>query len=165
MTDKKTGMDALQRALKFEVEGRKYYLEAMEKTRNPIAKSLFETLAHEEERHMGFISELHAKLDAEGEWPKEATIDVQKDFKLIFAQARIELDKLVDVTTDELQAMTKAVEMESKGEKMYWELAEKADTPQEKNVYTILAQEEIRHREFADQYYHYFADRGLFTQD
>lgn len=156
---------ALNRAMEFEREGIKYYSQAMEKTQHPTARSIFEMLVEEEKRHIDYLEKLYDRLRAEGNWPDEITINIDKDFKLIFKEAAEDIDTSVGVTTDELEALDFAFNMESKGRAMYLELSGKATNPKEKELYELLARWELGHAGLVEDFYNYYQDRGLFTEE
>ena len=115
--------------------------------------------------HAEFLGELFEKLKAGDQWPADMTIEIEKDFKLIFAEESKNIDKNVKVSTDEVEALDFAVKMENRGRAMYLELSEKASDPNEKNFYSILAKWEKGHADYCEDFYNYFQDNGMFTEE
>lgn len=158
-------LKALTRALDFEKEGLKYFTEAKKKTAHPTAISMFSLLVEEETKHLGFITDLYTRLKAEDKWPADVTINIEKDFHLIFRDESAKIDDNIKISTDELKALDFALNMECRGRAMYHELSGKAKDLNEKGFYAILADWENGHAMLIENYYKYFEDKGTFTEE
>lgn len=159
------GIKSLQRALEFEKEGHDYYARAVERAAHPMARGIFQLLMDEERRHADHLLNLHGRLSAEGRWPKEVTISMDRDFKRIFAEESAKIDRNVHIATTEGEALRHAVDMENRGRAMYLDLAAKATTPQEKGLYASLADWEHAHATFCEDTLGFFEDKGLFMDE
>jgi rubrerythrin len=156
---------SLNRAIEFEREGLKYYSQAIDKSKNPTTQSMFKMLVEEEDKHVSFLANLYDRLKTQDKWPEEITISIDKDFKLIFKEEASRIDANVKVATDELEALEFAIKMENRGMQMYLELCEKATDPNEKQLYALLAEWEKGHAEYCEDFYNYFQDKGMFTEE
>lgn len=156
---------ALTRALDFEREGIKYYSLAAQKTAHPAASSIFGFLVEEEDKHKKFLCDLHSRLKAEDKWPSDVTISIEKDFRLIFKEEAPRIDTNVKISTNEIEALDFAINMENKGREMYRELSEKAADPHEKEFYAVLAKWEDGHARLVEEYFNFFQDHGMFTEE
>ena len=156
---------ALQQALEFEKSGKGYYDKASELARNPCTQSLFKMLVEEEQNHIDYLLNLYEYLKANDKWPEKITIALDKDFHQIFKQAAENINTQIKVATDEMEAMKHAVDMENKGRLMYMDLASKALDPLEKELYELLADWERGHAAYCEDYYNYFQDHGMFTEE
>ncbi|MEW5945557.1 MAG: ferritin family protein [bacterium] len=159
-----SSFDALRKALDFEEEGIKYYTTARERTEHPSARSVFGMLIEQERTHVEYLSLLHERLKAQDKWPREVTVNLEKDFKPLFRDAAGEVDDRVKITTNELEALAFAVEMENRGREMYDQLSGAASDPLEKEFYDISARWEQNHAEFVESFYNYSEDMGLRTE-
>jgi len=159
-------MEALNFALKFEREGKEFYEKAAEITNNSLGKEIFQTLAKEEVLHMEKIQEVYQNIEKEGEWRERITvIGNPEQIKTVFAEAMEKIDKEIKVSTSDLEALKKAMEMEERGEKLYNSLAEKAIDPLEKRFYLTLSVEERSHFLLILDSYDYLSDpAGWFAQ-
>lgn len=160
-----TSLAALQRAIDFEKAGLSYYTKARDKAQHPVTRAIFSLLVEEEDKHMDYLSTLYEVLKAKNIWPEELTISLDKDFKLIFEEESKNIDTNVKVSTDEIEALDFAVEMENKGRAMYMELAEKASTDPEKKLFAELASWELGHASYCENYRDYYQDHGMHTED
>lgn len=156
---------ALQQALQFEKNGRDYYTAAAEKARDPHTQSLFNMLVDEEKNHLNYLLNLYEYLKANDKWPEQITIALDKDFRQIFLEASQNIDINIKVSTDEMEAMKHAVDMENMGRDMYANLASNAQDPLEKELYGILSDWEKGHAAYCEDYYNYYQDHGMFTEE
>ena len=152
-------MEALNFALKFEREGKEFYEKAAEITNNSLGKEIFQTLAKEEVLHMEKIREVYQNIEKEGEWREKITvIGNPEHIKTVFAEAMEKIGEEIKVSTSDLEALKKAMEMEEQGEKLYNSLAEKAIDPLEKKFYLTLSVEERSHFLLILDSYDYLSD-------
>src|SRR4030042_5267825 len=140
------GVEAFQAAIKFEEDGRAYFLAASEKTTERFGKFIFLDLADAELNHIDRIKEIYGSLDKMGEWPNTPPLFTAKHpAKNIFEEALEKIDRNVKPTTGELEAVTLGIQYEEKGMKLYADLAEEASHPLEKKFYDNIGLEEQRH--------------------
>ncbi len=139
-------IDTLKKALQMEKDGKAYYEKAHDQATNVMGKSIFAFLIKAEEAHMQKIQQLHKSLEEKGTWPNLAlTRDSKERVGNIFSEAMKSVDKQVKGTTDDIEALRMAAEMEEKGRKYYQAQAEAADDPFEKRFYLLMAHEEGEH--------------------
>jgi len=156
---------AIEKALQFEKDGINYYGQALEISKHPDARNMFVLLEGEEKKHVDFLDSLKEKLAAENRLPDVSTVDLDRDFKRIFQEASGNIDQTVKVESDEIEALSKAIDFEKRGYEMYLDLAEKAGSDEEKDLFSRLAQWEKGHMEYVHDFYDYFQDKGLFTEE
>lgn len=138
--------EVLRQALKMEEDGKAFYENARDRTQNTLGKNLFTSLIAAEERHIFKIQKLYATLEETGKWPGEMLVGSGAlAGENVFTQAMAGLDKAVKGTSDDLEALRLALDMERKGKKFYEERAESARDAFEKKFYALLAQEEGEH--------------------
>ena len=138
--------NVLATAIKFEEDGRKLFLECMNKTEHHWGKGLFQSLADDELMHIERLKETFEKLTiseqfAEGPLPLAA----EKQWKNIFEDAQGKVDTMVKGSTGDIEALTLAINFEEKGMAYYKKLSEESPNPLEKKFYQILSEEENRH--------------------
>lgn len=139
-------MSSIELAIKNEKSEMEYYLAQANRSKNPVAKALFETLAEDEKEHMTRLTGLHEKLIANGKWPEDVSITVAG------TNVRKVLDKVVSVAgsaenhdTTDLDALRQGVKFESNGHRFYKELSEVCDNPKEAEFFRFLAGIEREH--------------------
>ncbi|HOO57446.1 MAG TPA: ferritin family protein [bacterium] len=156
---------AIDRALEFETGGKNYYEKAMRKAGNPASVKLFEMMVKEEQSHVEYLEEIKSKIDLTDSWPVEVKLEQHVDFAMIFEDAVKDIDDAVGVAADEINILSHAMELEKKGVEMYRELSEKAEDGAEKAFYAGLSAWEQEHYELIEQYFDYYQDHGMFTEE
>jgi hypothetical protein len=150
---------ALEVALNNESRERDFYLRHKERTKNPHGKSMFASIAKDEDEHYQRILELHARLRKEGKWPETVPIKVKNTEVKALMQKLIEaVDISAPVDQDDVEAVKIAIDFESKGEVFYRELAKSIDNPVEKSFYELLASMEREHLLSLQDTLEYFQD-------
>ncbi len=145
MAEKSSSQKTLEEAIRFEVEGRDFFLKAADQTKNYFAKLIFQVIAEDELDHIERVKKIYERLLQSEK--QEPTPPVPKISRLenVFRQAKAQMDSKAILNTDETEAIRLAVQLESKGHEFYKRLAEEATRPFEKTFYQQLAQEESVH--------------------
>ncbi len=137
---------AIEIALKNEMRERDFYLKQSEKSGDPLGKKMFATMAEEEEEHARYLKELHDKLQEKGKWPGDISVVINE------TNVGKVLDELTDkvnpsntATADDKEAIKIAIEFENEAYIFYKDLIKQADSPDEKEIFTILADLELEH--------------------
>jgi rubrerythrin len=158
-TMEKRRFEALDGAIKFEEDGRAFFLEASERTGEKFGKSIFRSLADAELDHIERIKEIYDSLSRTGEWPDTpALFSPKRTAKTIFEEALAEIDRNVKPTTGELDAVGLGIQYEEKGLRMYQGLSDEASHPLEQKFYTQLGYEERGHMLLLKDIEAYYAD-------
>jgi rubrerythrin len=120
---------------------------------------MFETLARDEAEHMARIKGLHGKLVAAGSWPENVAIQVAG------TDIRETLERLVrtdgaaeEHDDDDVKAIKAGIEFETKGEKLYAELAKACENVAERTFFAFLSGIEREHRLSLTDTLHYLED-------
>lgn len=154
-----SGLEALKGAIKFEKDGRKFFLEAKRKTDQRYGQLMFQSIADAELDHIKRIRVVYDSLRRKGDWSDHPTLLGSKSaLKNIFEDAREQLDQHVKVGADEIEAVQLAKEYEEKGITFYQDLADRAKEPLEKDFYQQLAYEERGHFLVFQDMYDYYLD-------
>jgi len=157
--EKQSGLDALRAAIKFEEDGRKFFLDASKKTKQRYGRLMFQSIADAELEHIERIREVYDSLTKTGDWPdRPALFAAQSPLKTIFEEAREQLDQNVKVETDDIEAVKMAREYEEKGLRFYQDLADRAKALIEKKFYQQLAYEERGHLLMFQDIHEYYVD-------
>ena len=145
MPEKDRMREALEEAIRFETDGREFFLKAAQKAKSYFAKLIFETIAEEE---LGHIKRVRDIFDRSATSEKEALtplVSEKSNLENVFQQAKKNIDQILIPNTDELEAIRLAVQLEIKGHEFYKHLAEVAPSEFEKAFYRQLAEEESHH--------------------
>ncbi len=148
-------MNAIEIAIRMETDGIKFYNEAAEKTRNPVGKKMFLTIAEDEKRHLETLSQIFKGLSISCK-----DFSPMKNIKTVFASLKDEMLKRVQATMDELEAFKIAMQMEKEGLEFYTKAASEATTEKEKTLFEALIKEEQDHYNIFANTYFFLSDTG-----
>jgi len=152
-------IQALEVALNNEAREKAFYLKHAKRTKNPLGRLMFESIAKDEDEHYQRLQELHGKLKEEGRWPETIPLKVKgTDMKSILKKMVQSVDTSSKVDTDDLDAVKIAIDFETKGEIFYSDLRDSVDNPVEKEFYSVLATMEREHRLSLEDTLEYFQD-------
>jgi rubrerythrin len=139
-------MASMELAINNEREEMAFYNNESARSKNPVAKALFKTLAEEEEEHMTRIAALHKKLTADGSWPEQVALEVSgTNVKKVLSDFRRELTSTQAHDDNDIKALNKAVQSEAGAAKLYAELAATCTNKKEKAFFTFLSEIEHEH--------------------
>ncbi|MDO8491938.1 MAG: ferritin family protein [Dehalococcoidia bacterium] len=144
MGEVETVKQALEQAIRMEVEGRRFYLESAQKGSHPLAQKLFQALAKEEDVHRKTAEELFLALKAQASWPDTAVhVSTGADLKTVFTEAIQSGGP--KASASETDAFKVAMDMEQKSFDFYKDCEAKATFPKEEQFYQALMREERGH--------------------
>ncbi|MCF8039725.1 MAG: ferritin family protein [Desulfohalobiaceae bacterium] len=137
---------ALQTAMKGEVEGRELYRAAAEKTGDSKAREVFGMLADEEQSHLDSLTQI-AKDYEEG---KDLTIpQLPAPASFEDAESPIFTREFKEKVADfDMTALSIGMKLELESEKAYRQMAAEADQNQLKELFTRLADWEQGHFDY-----------------
>ncbi len=145
---------AVEVAIRMETDAMKFYKEAAEKTSHPMGRRMFEGFIKDEARHLRMLEDILKGLDI------EPHVQTHMDVRTVFSDLKDQMMQRISATTDELEAIRIALEMEKKGYEFYREAAEKATEQKEKRLFEVLLKEEERHYQILNNTYNFLEDTG-----
>jgi rubrerythrin len=161
MAESREIIEALNRSIEMEEEGRRFYIDASKKTKNEIGKRVFEALADDETRHIAAIRLYCDTIAKKDKSPQLcAAMPRHKDIKerLLFGRKEEELLKSVPEGSDALKAYEVAMQMENEGYAFYKKMFEGSQDRDLKDLYKFLLDEEETHYELIESTYKYMKD-------
>jgi rubrerythrin len=159
MNDTRDGLKSLEVALNNEARERDFYLRHAERTRHPLGKSMFKTIAEDESEHYRRILELHKKRQEAGKWPEDLPLKVKEtDVRSILLEVIAAVGTGPQADPDDLEAVKIAIDFEAKGEQFYQGLQDSVEDPKEKAFFGMLASFEREHRLSLEDTLLYFKD-------
>jgi rubrerythrin len=142
-------------AIKMETDAISFYEEGAQKTRNPVGKKMFLSIAADERRHLDMLTAIFKGLDIEitEARPIEAV-------KTIFGEMKEAMMKRAEATADEQEAFKIAMEMEKKGMEFYTKAMSQTPSDKEQRLFQQLAKEEQEHYAVFSQTYSFLNETG-----
>ena len=152
MTEKNPELESLKLAIRTEQDGKKMYLEAAAKVKNPLAVSTFKQLAKEEDLHITVIKKFYDDLTGGGKGELSEKLKQALSYNLrkktIFEAARQRMAKTVASDPDVSSAYNAALKFEEDGARMYEQLSTKTKNERAKKLYTFMNEQENEHYRF-----------------
>ncbi|MFC1846107.1 ferritin family protein [Chloroflexota bacterium] len=159
-------MDGLQLAIQMEIDGKIYYQNASKNSVTRVGRELFEWLAIEEDKHRKRFEQIYSSIKDKKVWPK-VDINPIGEEKLadIFSRAMEETSSKVKASSDEQDAISNAMDMETRTQEFYKKQSGNATYETERKFYETLASEERGHYLALVDYKEYILDpTGWFTK-
>jgi len=139
-------LDALEIALKNEMNEHHFYLKNAERTANPVGKAMFAQIAAEELEHHERLKQLADSWRKDKKWPETLPLKVNDTaVKSVFGKAARGGEKTPG-DDDDLKAVRKAIAFEAMGAQFYAGLRDQSADPKEKAFFGLLA--DIEHEHF-----------------
>ena len=154
----KDKLEALKLALINEEKERDFYLAHAKRTKDPMGKQMFESIAADENEHYNRLVELHRKLEERNRWPDGFSIDMTTRVTEALGRLVKEATDSPENDDDDVTAVRTAIEFEHKGEDFYERLAAQARDKSERRFFTLLASMEREHRLSLEDTLEYFTD-------
>ena len=145
MSERDKMRKALEEAIRFETDGREFFLRAAEKAKSYFAKLIFETIAEEELGHIKRVRDIYEQSATSENQVSPSLASEKSNLENVFQQAKKNMDQNLITNADELEAIRLAIQLEIKGHEFYKRLADEASSEFEKTFYHQLAQEESHH--------------------
>lgn len=136
---------ALEEAIRFEMDGRDFFLKAAEKSKSYFARLIFETIAEEELGHIQRVKDIYERSATSERQTTSPLVTQRSNLENVFQQAKKKIDQNLMTNADEMEAIRLGIQLEIKGHEFYKRLAEEASSEFEKAFYHQLAQEESHH--------------------
>jgi len=152
-------IEALQYAIQMEIDGKEYYQKAGKKSCVKAGKELFEWLAEQEDWHRQKFEQIYKAIQANKTWP-DVIIQTGKEGEVgaLLARAAKSAECKSKTHRAELNAIDRAMEMETKTFDYYKKQGESAAYEAQKGFYRALAAEERKHYLALVDYREYLVD-------
>ena len=166
MDRQKELIEILQKSLRMEEEGHKFYSENAKKIKNSLGKRMLERLAEDELTHIERIKDIYNRVT--GESGQEIKVDEPHlmVFQIIFErmkeQMKESVEELQEVGVDDQEIIDIALQLESHGRFFYEEAAKKSEDRKIREFYEALAEEEKSHYEVLQSTHKYLENPALF---
>ncbi|MBC8414084.1 MAG: ferritin family protein [Nitrospira sp.] len=148
-------MNAIEIAKKMETDAIEFYTEAGNKIKYPAGKKMFETVVADERKHLEVVNKI-----LQGMQVNIDDVPTLGNIRTVFEDLKDEMMEKVEASSEELEALKIAMQMEKEGAAFYRKLAAEAKTEQEKELFTKLIKEEEKHFEIFENTFNFLDDTG-----
>jgi rubrerythrin len=157
-------LNALEIALKNEMNEHRFYLKNAERTKNTVGKAMFAQIAGEELEHYERLKQLADNWRRDQKWPETLPLKVKDTaVRSVFGRAARGAGQSAG-DDDDLKAIRKAIEFEAKGAQFYAELRDKSADPKEKAFFGLLSDIEREHYASLKDTEEFFVDPAAWYQ-
>ena len=157
--EQETTRQALETAIKMEIDGKEFYQKAAKASHNPMGKKLLSRLAEEEDIHREVFQNIYNTLGETKGWPV-AKIKHISDLNTLMKEAAASIGKDLKPGQQEIDDVKIAMEMENKTYDYYRSHAASATFPAEKEFYEKLTVQEEEHHKILLSYFELLNDPG-----
>jgi len=156
-------LESLNTAIQTEKDGRAFYQEATQRSANPLAKTVFETLAAEELVHIETIKAFYDSLKERGtcrglEDKLQERLHPQARLKNVFERARQHMDREVKADAGSLEAYEAAMKLEQAAYDMYQRLIAETTDDMARRLYQFMLAQENEHYAFLKETHDYLGN-------
>jgi rubrerythrin len=155
--EQETTRQALQVAIKMEIDGKEFYQKAAKASGNPLGKKLLNRLADEEDIHRQVFQNIYNTLGTQKGWPK-ADLKHGSVLSTLMKEAADSIGKDIKPGKQEIDDVKLAMDMENKTYDYYRTQAAKAAYPAEKEFYERLVVQEEEHHKILLSYFEFLND-------
>ncbi len=137
-------LEIIKHAILLERRGRAFYRKVSEQTEESAVKEFFEIMASEETKHISVLAEQYNVLREEGHF-SSAFSDISETGATISDSLSNEIKEKISAASYESAAISAAIGFEESAVKLYSSRADEAKDPEEKIIYSWLANWERQH--------------------
>jgi rubrerythrin len=138
-------LQALKDAVKMEVEGRQFYLEAAKKVKSAGVREIMEYLAEAEKYHIEKFNEVYRSLEKDPSWTENIAGFKPPQHEPYVCVMAMTKDEQGTGGDDDLQALKTGIKMEECSIDYYTKLAKEATNPLARRFFMSVAHEERGH--------------------
>jgi len=143
---------AVQLSLQFEKDGYEFYSDVSKRCKNEAGREMFEFFAKDELKHIKRIKDyIKGRYKIKQHKPGDEPL---KRFSSMFAQAGESIKKAL-TDADDVTALKTAMNIETDGYNFYENAEKNADSPEEKDLFDFLKNEELQHFHILKDTYDY----------
>ena len=153
---------AIQMAMKMEKDGADFYQEAATKVASESAKKMLLSFVKDEKKHFNLLKKIFEETKLPNfnrDFEEMFSLKLPADkVKTIFSKAKGEVQKHIPISSDELDVLRKAIEMEKKSVDFYQKQKGKAAEDKLRALFERLVEEERQHYQLLTNTLSYLED-------
>ncbi|MDR4988627.1 MAG: ferritin family protein [Bacteroidales bacterium] len=143
--DTKSAVDILKQAIIMEHRGKALYQQVAQQTSNEDVRKIFNVMADEEQTHIDFLQKQLAHYSKQGTFDKNDLEQAPGHDAIANTILTDEMVKDISGSGFEAAAISAAIDMENKSVEVYSKRAAETNDPNEKELFTWLANWEKGH--------------------
>lgn len=158
-----TVQDILKKAIVLEQQGQNFYRSVASHTDSEAVRNIFEIMAREEKKHEQALVDQYKRYEESGNFKFEGILGSQEEFssKVINEDVRSQ----IQAASYEAASISAAIQMEQKTIDLYESRAKETGDPEEKKLFSELAQWEHSHANYLNDIYNDLLESVWYDQN
>jgi rubrerythrin len=136
--------EAIKTAVQLEKDGRAFFEQAAEETKNELGKKMFRKLAADEIRHLQVFKKMFETLTDPKTWSQLCKEGPSRE-RMPFFGEKAKTRKAAEKGAGELSALRQALEVERKAIDFFRQVAQDTDDADARRIFETIAREETSH--------------------
>ena len=162
MSERPTGLAAiLFKAMQLERDGHGFYLAAAEQAQAEAGRAMFLSLAKDELHHLEILDRVYRSWLGEGIWPSPEELALEGSRRWPVFPPPGQAAEAVTPRTGELEALRQGIAAEESSITLYQQGLQTATTPQAREMYRYLVDQEEGHRTILQGEYDHLTHTGF----
>ena len=160
-------LDVLEEAMRNEVDGRQFYLEAADKSVSSQSKATFTTLAADEVEHLRILEEEFAALQGTGKWLAATKVIGHQERRAepLFPPDEKAAERTAQAIKSDLEALEFALGIEERAFELYSKASQETDDPHARAIYKYLTNQENGHYKLLQRAHQYLTSPGEWYEE
>jgi rubrerythrin len=163
MADIENVKDAILTAIQMEKDGYSFYMKAAAQTNSDMGRSIFESLASDEQRHLDVFQKMFEDKVSKTEW-NELVESSKKYAQIPIFPNDLKDAPGMDTDSTELDALRMAMDGEKEAIEYYDKIKEKLDDKDVKNVIDEIIEQEKNHYSILENEFNHINSTGYWFE-
>ncbi len=149
----------IKKAIKLEINGRKFFSHAEEVTQHELGKKMFRRLAEEEVKHLETFSNMFSSILKGEDWKKHIKKEELEGESDLIEELRASVQR--EEGKGEIEALRLGMDLEKKAIELFQKSAEEIDDPVAKEMFQKICDEERFHYDLLQAQYDSLTHSGF----
>jgi len=155
--------EAILTAIQMEKDGYSFYIKAASQTESGMGKTIFESLAQDEQRHLDVFQKMFEDKVSQSEW--NDLVDSSKKYKKIpIFPTDLNEAPGIDAESTELDALRMAMDAEKEAVEYYGKIKENLTDEDVKNVINEIIEQEKNHYSLLEKEFNHLSSTGFWYE-
>ncbi|MBL7149312.1 MAG: ferritin family protein [Candidatus Cloacimonetes bacterium] len=146
-------------AIQLEIDGRNFFLKAVEMSHNKLGKKMFQKLADDELRHLTDFKNIFSSIIKGEDWDKLVESETSKTISPVIKELTSRLEKAGSAS--EIEAIKIGMELERKAIHFFEDFTKELDDAQTKEIVLNICDEERFHYDLLQSQYDSVTNSGF----
>jgi rubrerythrin len=155
--------DAILTAIQMEKDGYAFYTKAAAQTQSDMGRTIFESLAADEQRHLDVFQKMFEEKVEESEW-NDLVNSSKKYAKIPIFPTDLKDAPGMDPDSTEIDALRMAMDAEKEAIEYYNEIKEKLQDEGLKNIINEIIEQEKNHYNLLEKEFHHINSTGYWFE-